>query len=113
MQTTTRTAASTTTYTKLRDGSWGIRGRNLTAGHVVIVAKRDGSTKQEMVSRIVWTGDDGTQIAAINPAARTCLTETRSRQTARRMNVFGEYTCDECGDRVTPGSRCWETGMRH
>lgn len=21
--------------------------------------------------------------------------------------------CDECGDNVTPGTRCWETGLTH
>lgn len=21
--------------------------------------------------------------------------------------------CEECGERVRPGTRCWETGMQH
>lgn len=25
----------------------------------------------------------------------------------------GRYECEECGDYVYPGSRCWETGMTH
>jgi hypothetical protein len=25
----------------------------------------------------------------------------------------GRYECDECGEYVTPGTICWETGMRH
>jgi len=23
------------------------------------------------------------------------------------------YECEECGDMVTPGTRCWETGLQH
>jgi DNA end-binding protein Ku len=45
----------TTTYVKLRDGSWGLRGAALTAGETVTVTKRDGSTKQETVGRILAT----------------------------------------------------------
>lgn len=25
----------------------------------------------------------------------------------------GKYECPECGEYVTPGTVCWETGMRH
>ena len=25
----------------------------------------------------------------------------------------GRYECEDCGDYVTPGTRCWETGMMH
>jgi DNA end-binding protein Ku len=46
---------STITYVKLRDGSWGLRGAALTAGETVTVTKRDGSTKQETVGRILAT----------------------------------------------------------
>jgi DNA end-binding protein Ku len=51
----TNTTTSTNTYVKLRDGSWGLRGAALTAGETVTVTKRDGSTKQETVGRILAT----------------------------------------------------------
>jgi hypothetical protein len=30
-----------------------------------------------------------------------------------RRRPGGRYECPECGDWVTPGTRCWETGMIH
>jgi len=49
---------ATATYTKLKDGSWGVRStRSLAAGSTVVVAKRDGTLKVETVARVVWTGN--------------------------------------------------------
>lgn len=65
-----------TTYTKLRDGSWGLRAQgSLTAGQAVSVRKKDGSAKTETVGRILWTGD-GITLATIaggdsRPAGRS------------------------------------------
>lgn len=54
------------TYTKLRDGSWGLRGpaTQLKPGAVVIATKRSGETKQEKVGRVLWTGN-GVAMATI------------------------------------------------
>lgn len=48
------------TYTKLRDGSWGIKltGVSGTIPVSVLVTKRDGSTKQERIAKVLWRGDD-------------------------------------------------------
>lgn len=48
------------TYTKLRDGSWGVRleGGPLPAGSTVTVTKRDGGQKQETIKAVVWSGKD-------------------------------------------------------
>lgn len=53
-----------TTYTKLKSGAWGLRGMRLVAGSTVTVTKRNGTTKTETVGQIVWTGADGTTLAA-------------------------------------------------
>lgn len=98
------------TYTKLRDGSWGIKGTGLTPGARVTVTKRDGETKEETVRAILWTGPDGTQLATLHAGQRASRSTGSS---PRRRRRGGSYECKECGDYVTPGSQCWETGMEH
>jgi len=39
-----------TTYTKLKDGSWGIKGKGLTTGQTVSVTKKSGECNTETVS---------------------------------------------------------------
>lgn len=59
------TNTMTATYTKLRDGSWGVRAAGkVVAGQTITVAKRDGSTKTETVDRVLWSGD-GVTLASI------------------------------------------------
>lgn len=53
------------TYAKLEDGEWGVRGAGLAPGAVVRVAKRDGSTQEETIDRIVRQGSDGLRWATI------------------------------------------------
>jgi hypothetical protein len=58
------------TYTKLKDGSWGVRVQGAaSAGAVVTVTKKDGSTKQETVSRVLWQGD-GLSLCTIRTTER-------------------------------------------
>lgn len=59
------------TYSKLRDGSWGVRvvGASVRPGEVVTVEKRSGERKQETVSRVIWSGN-GVVLAAIERQAR-------------------------------------------
>lgn len=63
-------------YTKLRDGSWGVRVEGkATVGMSVDVTKRDGSVKRETVSAVKWTGQDrdtgrDVSICAVVPSAR-------------------------------------------
>lgn len=55
------------TYTKLADGTWGIRipGTNVESGDVVTVYKASGGRSEETVGSIVST-DDGYTIATIS-----------------------------------------------
>lgn len=51
----------TTTYTKLRDGAWGIRATGpIVAGQQVQVTTRDGRVKTETVGTIVWQSNGAT-----------------------------------------------------
>jgi hypothetical protein len=94
----------TATYTKLRDGSWGVRVVGTVApGATVQVTKKSGESKTETVGKVIWTGN-GVTLA-------TLARESTPRPTTRRRG--GRYECEECGDYVEPGTRCWETGMIH
>ena len=82
---------TTATYTKLRTGSWGLRGRGFVAGERTLVIKRSGERQAVTVERILWTGDDGQQIATIDQ--RYGVTVDRPLQTARPRIC----TCGGCG----------------
>jgi hypothetical protein len=57
---------TTVTWKKLRNGAWGIIGPAalLQADEVVIVTKRDGTTKTATVGRVIWT-DGAATIASV------------------------------------------------
>lgn len=47
-----------TTFTKLRDGSWGLRGPGLVEGETVWVEKRGAARAiPVVVGKVLWTGD--------------------------------------------------------
>lgn len=53
----TTTTTQTATFTRLQDGSWGVRvPGTATVGQAITVAKRDGSTKAATVAKVLWTG---------------------------------------------------------
>lgn len=63
------------------------------------------------------------EVPAKNAAAARALVDhgSRSVPSAAPQKVtppqgypkYRRYECEECGEYVTPGSSCWETGMRH
>jgi len=80
-----------TTYTKLRNGEWGLRGQNLTEGSTVTVTKKSGETKTEKVGRVIWRGSDGTCLAAkgdSSPSRPSSPSYDRRSRSGR---------CRECG----------------
>lgn len=95
---------STATFTKLRNGTWGVKGKGLKAGQTCTVTKRDGSISTVAIDRILWS-DNEVQIASV-VADRPATTNSRLPGTRRRE-------CDECGEWATPGTVCWETGFEH
>lgn len=97
----------TISYAKLRSGEWGIRSdQPIKEGETVTVTiktgKRAGETKSETVKKIVWT-DGKVWLAAVEKKDAP-LAQGRGNK---------PYECEECGERVTPGSQCWETGLLH
>lgn len=54
-----------TTFTKLKDGTWGLRGPGLVEGQQVWVEKRDCARPvPKTVGKVLWTGN-GISIATI------------------------------------------------
>jgi len=72
------------TYSKLKSGDWGIRVEGVVKpGATVTVVKKDGSTKSETVSRVLWTGN-GISLCAIGASGN-------GRRSASSQQ------CDNCG----------------
>ena len=104
--------ATATTFTKLRNGSWGVKGTGLAAGRIVGVAKRDGSHSNVTIDKVIWT-DGKVQIASIKQAGTRTATAARysrpaghsceccgapNARYARDMSGIGGYACRSCND---------------
>lgn len=84
------------------------------SGQQVAVSKKDGSTETKTITRVLWVGRD-------NKTGNTvALAQVASDRPARSNSGFGvgrrkggRYECEECGEYVDAGTRCWETGMNH
>lgn len=92
-----------TTYTKLRDGSWGVKGKGLVAGNNVTVTKKSGESKVETIDHVLWTGNDGTQLASIQQTKRSNRGQyNSSNRYSRGLNRDGDCHCDMC----STGNEC-------
>lgn len=76
---------ATATYTKLRDGTWGLKVIDtVTVGQTVTVTTKAGAQKSETIGAVLWTGPNYT-VCTIVPKPRT---GTKSRLSNGR--------CREC-----------------
>lgn len=99
-------------YTKLKDGSWGLRIEGTaTKGQSVTIQTKSGERKTEVVGNVLWTGPDNRTKQTISLCEKGSLATTRSPRKHTRPG--GRYECEECGEWVTPGTQCWETGLAH
>ena len=83
--------ATATTFTKLRNGSWGVKGYDLRGGSVVYVTKRSGEIQAVTVDRVMWSDHTGLAIASIvsdRPASARRSTR-RSCPTGGNCSSFG------------------------
>ena len=71
------------TFSKLRSGEWGIRGpaSQIRPNATVTVVKRDGSTTDAVVYRVVWT-DQTVTLASILQKPRYTRRPTRDDRPA-------------------------------
>lgn len=81
-------------YTKLKDGSWGIRvPRQVEAGEQVTVTTKAGKQKTEVVTSVLWTGSDN----AGNTISLCAIDQLTSDKPAK-MGL-----CAVCSDQVPYG----------
>ena len=96
-------------YTKLRDGSWGVRAEGeVRAGQSLTVTKRDQTTKVETVGRVLWTGPD----ARTGEVVSLCSILKDSAPASPRAAYAGNYQTSwrsrcpnprDCGDPCCDG----------
>lgn len=78
----------TATYTKLRDGSWGIRVDSPVApGTTITVTKKSGETKTETVSHVLWSGQGVTLCS---------IAQSRHGHSHRHNSNGCTCDCDQC-----------------
>lgn len=91
------------TPTKLRSGEWGatVNSSSVRAGDEVRISTRSGKCWTAKVSNVVWSGN-GKSIVA-----------TAKKGPNIHHSRFSRYHCEECGEYVTSGTHCTETGGTH
>ena len=88
------------TYSKLRDGSWGMRGPKelLIEGQKVSVTKKSGEKKEETVGKILWEGKSREEPIIDISIAK--IADIQIQMTKKFSN-----SC-ECDDSACCSSRC-------
>lgn len=91
------------TFTKLRNGDWGLKGSDLVAGATISVAKKDGSIKTIRVGKILWTDKaTGVSIATIDQFTSNGNSNGNSN---------GDDVCAECGKHGARYERSDSSGL--
>jgi hypothetical protein len=91
-----------TTFAKLNNGSWGLRGSNLVEGQTVTVVKRGGQKLTLTVGRVIWRGKDGTCLAE-KASSGTTYSRTSSRGRSGRCRGCGGPIVDASHHRAMGG----------
>jgi len=92
------------TWTKMRDGAWGVRvpGAPPAAGASVAVVRKDGTVSTVTVDRVVWSGDR-VAICRVRserrtaPAGRAARSDRSCHTDGNCSSVCDPRTCP-CGD---------------
>jgi hypothetical protein len=97
------------TYTKLKNGEWGIRVEGtVRKGDLVTVTKKSGQTKTETVAKVLWTGN-GVCLCAIRRKASYETRQSFARSPARRSSGC----CAECGTLLERWMDGYAMGLCH
>lgn len=96
------------TYTKLKNGEWGIRIEgSVSVGQFVPVKKKDGTINGETVAAVLWSSG-GVSVCSIATSKKS----TSKKSAWPRKNRVGSGCCAECGENIaSENQRCWETGL--
>ena len=88
--------ATTVTFTKLRNGAWGVKGYDLRGGSVAYVTKRSGEIQAVTVDRVMWSDHTGLAIASIVSDRPTAATARRTASRRRSCPTGGN--CSSFGN---------------
>jgi hypothetical protein len=78
----------TTTYTKLKDGSWRLHTTaTVREGDSVTVTKKDGGTKRETVARVLWGGNGVSLCSLAFPRRGRSERERRCSSTTQQTSA--------------------------
>lgn len=105
------TATLSASPVKLTSGAWGalVRSNSVRVGSIVRVTTKAGKSWDAKVTSLIRTNADGSTVC--ETASIGASPSTSYRVGAARPG--GRIHCDECGEYVARGSRCWETGAQH
>lgn len=93
------------TWMRLRDGSWGLRGpASMTEGSLVTVTRRDGSSSQERVARVLWRGESEAYASVVQRGERRA--PVRQRGAWSEGTYVGGRGCDGHATAGRYGGRC-------
>lgn len=96
------------TYTKLKNGEWGIRSTSPIAdGQQVLVTKKSGQTKNETVGHVIWRGN-GVNLATIATSNAPANTFSNVTSYNRSDRAPRGRTCPQCGSREC--AKAWNSG---
>ena len=86
-----------TTYTKLRNGDWGLRiDGSVEAGATVTATKKSGETKTERVGRVLWAGN-GITLASIATNGTGRSSGSSRGRFASHADYIDRHPCRACG----------------
>jgi hypothetical protein len=83
------------TYTKLRDGTWGLKVTEpVSPGQVITVTTKSGESRKETVIRTIWTG----------PTHSVCTFAAHPRKATKSRLSNGR--CRECRGPIVDAPHC-------
>ncbi len=101
------------TYSKLRNGSWGVRVEgSVSPGQSVTVTTKAGKTKTETVGKVIWQGS-GVSLCSIEERGSSRGTDSYGNRIGNgdsyRAGVTAPHgrTCPMCGRRDC--ARAWDS----
>lgn len=78
------------TFTKLRDGSWGIKVEQITkpnVGDIISVSKKDGTTSNVAISKVLWSNSNA-YLCAIESQEKTYKTKSSNSSNSNLRNLY-------------------------
>lgn len=99
------------TFVQLKDGSWGLKGKNLKEGKTVTVTKKNGEQKRVVIGKVLRT-ENGLDVTRVGDGTPEPLnTRNPSPRQARRLDrdPVEAYWWAEDNDQFDLAEEIWES----